>query len=265
MQKIDIDEMKQIQLNILSDVAEFCERNGLRYFLSGGTMLGAVRHKGFIPWDDDIDIQMPRPDYNRFIHEYAHKYYEVCCWDTDKKYLCTYAKVSDRRTLLVENGEFGRKIGINIDVFPVDGLPEGDRKIDYTISKMKILWGLIVCATVKDITKRTRMKKIEISIMRLFYKLFPLQSYFTGLAIKTAQKYPFDNSDKVATLVWGYGQKEVISRSTAKEYVKCDFEGHQFNIPKNYEDYLMHIYGDYMKLPPESERVYKHYANASWK
>lgn len=265
MKCINIDEMKKIQLEILADVADFCDKNGIRYFLSGGTMLGAVRHKGFIPWDDDIDIQMPRPDYNRFIHEYQHPNFEVCCWDLDKNYICTYAKVSDKRTVLVENGNFGREVGVNIDVFPVDGLPEGEEHIDRTVSKMKVLWGLIVCATVKDITKRSTLKKIEITIMRAVYKLFPLQSYFTGLAIKTAQKYPFDNSDKVATLVWGYGKREVISHSTATQYIKADFEQYKFNIPADYEDYLIHIYGNYMQLPPESERVYKHHANASWK
>ena len=214
MGTIDVVEMKKLQLDILADVAAFCDKHGLRYYLSGGTMLGAVRHQGFIPWDDDIDIQMPRPDYNRFIHEYAHAYYEVCCWDLDHSYLCTYAKVSD---------------------------------------------------SLKDISKRSTVRKIEITLMRWFYRLFPLQSYFTGLTIREAQKIPFDNSEKVATLVWGYGKREVIARTTATEYIKADFESYRFNIPRDYEDYLIHIYGDYWELPPESERVYKHHAEASWK
>ncbi len=265
MGTIDVVEMKKLQLDILADVAAFCDKHGLRYYLSGGTMLGAVRHQGFIPWDDDIDIQMPRPDYNRFIHEYAHAYYEVCCWDLDHSYLCTYAKVSDSRTVLEENGSFGRQLGVSIDVFPVDGLPKDEKKIDFTVSKMKALWGLVVCATVKDISKRSTVRKIEITLMRWFYRLFPLQSYFTGLTIREAQKIPFDNSEKVATLVWGYGKREVIARTTATEYIKADFESYRFNIPRDYEDYLIHIYGDYWELPPESERVYKHHAEASWK
>lgn len=264
MKKIEIDEMKELQLNILADIAQFCEKNNLRYFLSGGSMLGAVRHHGFIPWDDDIDINMPRPDYNRFIHEYQHPYYDVCCWDLDKNYLCTFAKVSDKRTILEENGKFGRKVGVNVDIFPVDGLPKGDINVNRTVSRMKALWGLVVCATVIDITKRSTIKKIEITLMRAFYKLFPLQSYFTGLAIKTAQKYPFDNSNKVAVLVWGYGKKEVIMRSTAEEYIESDFENYKFYIPRNYDEYLRNLYGDYMKLPPENERIYKHGSNAFW-
>ena len=172
---------------------------------------------------------------------------------------------ADSRTVLEENGSFGRQLGVSIDVFPVDGLPKDEKKIDFTVSKMKALWGLVVCATVKDISKRSTVRKIEITLMRWFYRLFPLQSYFTGLTIREAQKIPFDNSEKVATLVWGYGKREVISRTTATEYIKADFESYRFNIPRDYEDYLIHIYGDYWELPPESERVYKHHAEASWK
>ena len=259
------DDIKKIELEILTDVAEYCEKNAIRYYLSGGSMLGAVRHHGFIPWDDDIDIQMPRPDYERFINEYSNPVYSVCCWEHDKDYLCTYAKVEDTRTVLAENGDFGRNVGISIDVFPVDGLPADEKKMDRRIRKMKALWGLVVCATVKDISKRTKIKRLEIRIMRVIYKLFPLKSYATGCVIREAQKYPFDFSDKVATVVWGYGKREVISKSTATDYIKLDFEGRQFNVPRNYEDYLCHVYGDYMKLPPEQERVYKHHAKAWWK
>ncbi len=262
---IDVDEMKQIQLNILVDVAKFCDEHNIRYFLGYGTMLGAVRHKGFIPWDDDIDILMPRPDYNRFVREYHNSVYSVCCWNKDHNFLCTYAKVEDVRTRLEENGNFGREIGINIDVFPVDGLPASEKAINRTVRKIKALWGMVVCATVKDISKRTLLRKVEITLVRIFYKIFHLQSYFTGLTIRKAQKYPFDNSDKVATLVWGYGNREVILHNTASEYIKADFEGYQFNIPKDYEDYLVHIYGDYMKLPPEEERVYRHQVVTWWK
>ncbi len=264
MKKIDIEEMKKIQLEVLLDVVSFCEQEKIRYFLCGGTLLGAVRHKGFIPWDDDIDISMPRPDYNRFIREYSHAFYEVHCWDTENEFICTYAKVSDSRTILTENANLGIQIGINIDIFPVDGLPKGKFENIKFVKEMKLLKGLVICASAKDISKRKNTKKIEITIIRLFYKLFNIQSWLTGYAIRLAQKYPFDASEYVGVLVWGYGEKEIMKKSIACEYVKGNFEGRRMNILKNYDEYLFNLYGDYMKLPPEKDRIYKHGSKAEW-
>ena len=258
MKEMDINTIRKIQLEILIDVADFCEKNNLRYFLSGGTLLGAIRHDGFIPWDDDIDIQMPRPDYENFIHSYNHEKFQVYCWDNDKDFLCTYAKVVNTDTILIENCSFGKLLGVNIDVFPVDGLPSNEKKIKNIVFINKLLWGLVACATINDISNRSKIKQIEISIIKSFYKIFPVKSYVTGKAIKMSKKYNFENSNKVATLVWGNGLKEVINKSTATEYHKKSFEGNFFNIPVNYEDYLINKYGDYMKLPPENERIYKH-------
>ena len=100
--------------------------------------------------------------------------------------------------------------------------------------------------------------------MRCFYSIFHLQSYFTGLTIRNAQKYRFDNSSKVAVLVWGYGIKEVISYKTACNYIEVPFEQYNFCIPDNYDEYLTNLYGDYMSLPPREERIYKHQARAYW-
>ena len=265
MLKIDTEEMKSLQLAMLIDVADYCEKHNIRYYLCGGTLLGCIRHQGYIPWDDDIDICMPRPDYNRFIRSYGNTIYSVLCWENDHRYISTYAKVTDTRTYLEENSFWGLDIGVNIDVFPVDGLPRDDKTIAKVVRKMKSLWGLVVCATVKDIKKRTVSKKIAIYIMRVFYAIFHVKSKVVEYTIKQAQKYSFNQSEKVATLVWGYGMKEVLSKSTASTYIKSEFEGHMFNIPQNYNEYLSNVYGDFMELPPEEERVYKHDARAFWR
>ena len=120
MKEMTHKEVKQLQLDILSSVHDFCDSNGLRYSLAGGTLLGAVRHKGFIPWDDDIDILMPRPDYELFIQKYQKEHHVVQNYITDKGYFFLFTKIYDDRTTIIEDRT---KTGVCIDVFPVDGLP----------------------------------------------------------------------------------------------------------------------------------------------
>ncbi len=127
MRKIeDIQELRQIQMGILDEVHQFCEANGLRYFLSSGTLIGAVRHKGYIPWDDDIDIYMPRQDYEQFLQTYSDTKgtYRAINPATEPHYYYTFAKVVDQRTRMVEKETEGYEIGVYMDIFPVDYVTE---------------------------------------------------------------------------------------------------------------------------------------------
>lgn len=265
MKEITIDEMKDIQLSILLRVSEFCESNSIRYFLCGGTLLGAIRHKGFIPWDDDIDISMPRPDYERFISLFHDEKYQVFCWERDKHVLSTYAKVYHKDTVIHENAEFGSVLGVNIDVFPVDGLPNADRQIDGFIYKMSFLWRLIIPAVIKDVSKRSFIKRVILRMLKWSYNFFPINDRLLPFVIKEAKRYSFEKSEKVAVVVWGYGKKEVVAKDVATIYTKGEFEGHFFNIPESYNTYLSNLYGDYMELPPIEHRVNKHNVLAYWK
>ena len=170
--EVTLAELRKIQLAILDKVHEFCMERGLRYSLGGGTLLGAVRHKGYIPWDDDIDIMMPRPDYDRFLQEFdgAYPHYGVLWYKNDENCLWPYAKVYDNRTVLEEHFI---KTGINIDVFPVDGLPD-ESKIngylkqlnDLTIrvrrsTKSSSKHSFFVRRWIKRLIYRSRSKDIE--------------------------------------------------------------------------------------------------------
>ena len=162
MKKIDIVEAKKMMLDILKTVAKFCDENNLRYFIFYGTYLGALRHKGYIPWDDDIDIAMPRPDYEKFMEIFHAENLAVWTWRKDNKYLLPFAKVYDTRTEVHENADFGETFGVNIDIFPLDGLPKKQSQIKRRVEYMRFCWGMQVAATIVDYSKRSK-KKTDIS------------------------------------------------------------------------------------------------------
>lgn len=133
----DIEEIKKIQLEILKYVDQFCSQNNIKYALGYGTLIGAVRHKGFIPWDDDIDIIMRRNDYNRFIELFSKETgrYKVWSHNLQTDYPIPYAKVTDEKTLKLEGTNYYVERGVDIDVFPLDDLPNDEKAVDKVFKK----------------------------------------------------------------------------------------------------------------------------------
>lgn len=125
--QLSLEEIKQYSIEILKDIQNVCSRLNITYFLDSGSLLGAIRHNGFIPWDDDIDISMPRPDYEIFIKEYnnnCNPKFRVKSIEIDSKYWFPYAKVYDTTAILYENGINPFNLGLSVDVFPIDGYPD---------------------------------------------------------------------------------------------------------------------------------------------
>jgi len=273
MREITIDEMKSIQVDILTNVHDFCEKNGIKYSLYAGTLIGAIRHKGFIPWDDDIDIVMTRPNYEKFIHGYKdddgiYKLHEL---STDPDYALQYAKVEDTRTILKENTSL-KTMGINIDIFPCDNLSdtkEDSIAIFQKCAKIKFMhFGKLV----KPGKKNSFFKKICIlglKILLMFYSMRNLAKKLDKMA-KTMGKA---NSKYVGPLASFYGGRSIRGNSCAiwpreifDDYNLVPFEDRQFYVMKGYDTYLTSIYGDYMQLPPEGERQSPHTLNGVyWK
>ena len=268
MKEIHIEEIKKIQLDILTKIHEYCIKNNIRYFLAYGTLIGAIRHKGYIPWDDDIDIAMPRPDYNKFIKSFNgySKNLIVLAPELDWKYYAPYANVCDNRTILYEgeNRHNGQKIGIKIDIFPIDGVPS-DKQEYYKIfnTANKYNWFLrFKRFPLKYFIKgnlNQRIKKILIWFFMHFISYECMQKKIHKLSTNTLYSVA-----KYATQVTFTYDKIYFDKKIFEEYIDVDFEGKKFKSIKEYDIYLKALYGNYMELPPIESRIDHHDFKAYW-
>lgn len=261
MKELTIAEVKDIQVEILQSVADFCDQNNITYFLAAGTMLGAIRHKGFIPWDDDIDIIIPRPDYERLLKTFKADHLDIGYPTLSSDYFYPYIKISDNRTTLKEDFTLDMGLGVNIDVFPLDGFPQEEKQIDEHLAKLRSYRKPILFKVFKISERLVSYKKLILNTLRF---LTPI-NYYLKKVIKTAKLYAFETSENAGIAVWGYGKREVCPQTVFTDSVEVEFENRKFKAPIGYEKYLTNVYGDYMQLPPKSERKPKHHYQAFYK
>lgn len=270
MKVLQFEEAKKIELEILKEFSDFCDENKLTYFLAYGTLIGAIRHKGFIPWDDDIDIWMPREDYNKFKELFNSQkvggYYKAIL-PSDKVSRHTFVKVVDDRTVKLEKGVSYKSgtLGIDIDIFPLDGQPDDDTVYDAWYNK---LFNLYKCHYYL-ITKfpSAMSSKIKLLLRRIIVRIMYLtKSNILRKADKLHQKYQYENSNFVGAIESCYNFKSNrYKKEWFSEAVLVDFEEYKFKAPIGYHEILTKMYGDYMKLPPLEKRVTHHTNNTFWK
>lgn len=263
MKSIDVTELKKIQISILEEVHKFCENSGLKYFLAFGTLLGAVRHKGYIPWDDDIDLIMPRPDYERFVKEFKHPYLDVFHFYSKRQDLIPFCKVYDTRTTFIEESAINYLcLGVNIDIFPFDGVSSDINTAKKHIDRINV-WNKI-----------SEYKKMTVKHKRNFYKnviLFCIQALlvfipyeFVIKRICNLMKYYDYNESEYVTHLFEPNYKRIMSKTYYQDFVLMDFEGKKFYGLKHYHEYLSTYFGDYMQLPPVEKRISHHFFKAYW-
>ena len=259
-----VKKIHTIVFDILCDIDDFCKENNILYFLAGGTCLGAVRHHGFIPWDDDADLLMPREDYERFFKTFPERFkdkYGAGSLASDPNWKREHGRVWNKHTIRhVKNIETD-EIGVFVDIFAIDGLPEGELNRKLFFKKMKIYSALKYSCVKNYYLDGEKYRFIKTCASILTKPLGP--RYFAEKMDKAAKKYPFKGSRLVAaSTAVNYGERETIEREHVSKAAYLTFEGRELPVPIGYETYLKNEYGDYMKIPEgAAEKGFTHLAN----
>lgn len=261
-----IKQLREKELELLKMFVVICNQLQLNYFIVQGTLLGAVRHQGFIPWDDDIDVGMLRKDYEIFLEkasEYIPENYFLQTYETDPEYTHCFAKLRNSQTTFIETTCKNRKMnhGIYIDIFPFDYYPDGKlRGILFDLKKLIIRYRIrevYYIPSDEAVSMINIIRKILKLLSKCCYKtvedaLKKQQQLYTGIK---KSKYLINNGSP-------WGNRERIPSEWMEEYTEMDFEGLSVKAPARYREYLQRVYGDYMTLPPAQKRVPHHYISA---
>lgn len=257
-----VDSIHRIQVEMLNEIHSVCKENGLRYSAICGTLLGAIRHKGFIPWDDDIDIGLPREDYDKLIGILQETPIKDCflqCYDTDSHYNQPYAKLLREGSAYLEEYRKNCKArhGVFIDIFPLDHIKKPGQKttkIRRALAKLITfsIWRKEDCQI-----KRKGAKKI-LNVLACIVSILPKKA-LTNIQRRIVVRNKFEWQYLASMFSSNYETDRLyFEMRDFDELIEIPFENIVVNAPKNYKEQLTRLYKDYMKLPPEEKRVLKH-------
>ena len=262
MYEMKLKEIQEYSLKVLLNVHEFCRDHGIQYSLAYGTLIGAVRHKGFIPWDDDIDIIMTRENFERFIHEYKSDDSYLLVSPEDKKSFIAFARVCDmKNSIIVTRSPWSKyETGIWIDIFPLDSISDNEAEHKSRWKKLNRSWIRTVLArgAKADAINNNHWRKPNYLIW--LKKIVFLNGIFVRCSIERfiskIKSAEYSGSLHCAQLACcdEYGLYE---KKDFEEYTTLEFEGHQFCAIKEYDKVLRLLYGDYMQLPPPEDQIPK--------
>lgn len=264
--ELTLKEIQEGSFEVLKKVKKIFDENGLKYYLAYGTLIGTVRHEGFIPWDDDIDIWVPRPDYEKFIeycinNKESIKPLELIHYLVNDKYIYPIARISNSEYYIDYKNVKNYGLGLFVDIYPLDGSNLNDIKLKNKIKRVN-----------KDIClhgqlKYEKSKSVLKTIIKYPYYRFIKSLSMTKLLKKNeilSKKHSFEEEEKCSCVSWSTKEVEFDKKLLMTDEKECfmKFNGELFRVPIGYDEILTKIYGDYMKLPPENERIAHHYYKA---
>lgn len=256
LERISSDEIKKIELSLLDEFHNFCEQNNLKYALDSGTLIGAVRHKGFIPWDDDIDVAMPYPDYLKFLDIFVSTSgnAQIC---TGEQYGFHYTKLCDKRTVVRrDHRKDERLFGVWIDIFPMYSIDDNDEVAKNDIRKA-LYWGQKSWGYL-GVPHRNPLKKIY-HIATDNYNLKHCLNEIDSIV----NRYPYGSTKRIRIVPIVSQKLSFANTNHFENRQLMEFEGKAFYVPKDYDQYLTNQFGNYMTLPPIESRV-THSIEAYW-
>lgn len=264
------EEKKKLLVEMLQKLDSIFLKNDITYFLAYGTLLGAVRHQGFIPWDDDVDLLLPRESFLRCIQlfeenceEFKQNHLEIVEYGKNKKDYFKRFKIADTRTVMEEFGE--ERSAVFIDIFPLDCFSNASlTELRKKRKKVLMLDNLISLCHAGQ-AQGTGIKKMIYSVLLVIYNLFGRERCKQHLLKQLKQLTAFDVNGIVCASESGVGDKDYNKAVDWSENVRVVFEGETFNAPKGYHSILTTRYGDYMQLPPESDRHAHEYYEMYWR
>lgn len=270
MRQLTVQELHDCELNCLLFFDKICRENHLRYSLAYGTLIGAIRHKGFIPWDDDVDVMMPRKDYETLLSLYkkgafGNSPYKFLDYRVNKEYYYTIGRVVDSRTKALFNDDVNAldvaEMGVFVDVYPMDYFYDSNNFLNSVLVKMFArVNGLLLVANSKKVEKNRSalkyvIKHVVYGTARIFGKQFPFLLHKILLTL-------LPSKSGVVYDAWDCFKDLFLKAKDFDNLIEVELCNHKFFAIADYDQFLRKKYGDYMQLPPESERVMHHFYKA---